>query len=76
MQEQQQNLWHLFTYDSCYGTFRGEVEAKDEDTLVVNSKEIKILRYNDPEELPWKRLKLIVIESTGLFTQRKGRKTY
>ncbi|MDB3233705.1 type I glyceraldehyde-3-phosphate dehydrogenase [Clostridioides difficile] len=67
-----ESLAHLFTYDSCYGTFRGEVEAKDEDTLVVNSKEIKILRYNDPEELPWKELGVdIVIESTGLFTQRE-----
>ncbi|HID7771403.1 TPA: type I glyceraldehyde-3-phosphate dehydrogenase, partial [Clostridioides difficile] len=32
----------------------------------------KILRYNDPEELPWKELGVdIVIESTGLFTQRE-----
>ncbi len=62
---------HLFTYDSSYGTFRGDVDVKDEDTLVVNSKEIKILRHNDPEEIPWKDLGVdIVIESTGIFTDK------
>ncbi|GAA0236082.1 type I glyceraldehyde-3-phosphate dehydrogenase [Metaclostridioides mangenotii] len=66
-----ETLAHLFTYDSSYGTFRGDVDVKDEDTLVVNSKEIKILRHNDPEEIPWKDLGVdIVIESTGIFTDK------
>lgn len=65
-------LAHLFTYDSCYGTFNGNVEVKDNDTIKVNSNEIKILRFNDPEEIPWKELGVdVVIESTGLFTQRE-----
>lgn len=59
---------YLFIYDLCYGIFRGEVEVKDEDILVVNFKEIKILRYNDLEELFWKELGVdIVIELIGLF---------
>lgn len=67
-----ETLAHLFTYDSCYGRFRGTVEVKDEDTILVNSREIKILRYNDPAEIPWKELGVdIVIESTGIFTQRE-----
>lgn len=66
-----ETLAHLFTYDSCYGTFKGNVEVKDEDTIVINSNEIKILRFNDPEELPWEELGVdIVIESTGIFTKR------
>ena len=65
-------LAHLFTYDSCYGIFKGDVEVVDEDTIKVNSKEIKILRHNDPEEIPWKELGVeVVIESTGLFTQKE-----
>ncbi len=65
-------LVHLFTYDSCYGIFEGTVEVKDEDTIKVNSNEIKILRYNDPEDIPWESMGVdIVIESTGLFTQKE-----
>ena len=67
-----ETLAHLFTYDSCYGTFKGEVEVKDENTLVICSKEIKIVRHNDPSEIPWRELGVdVVIESTGLFTQRE-----
>lgn len=67
-----ETLAHLFTYDSCYGTFKGEVEAKDDETLLINSKEIKILRNNDPKDIPWKELGVdIVVESTGIFTKRE-----
>lgn len=67
-----ETLAHLFTYDSCYGIFKGEVEVKDEDTLVIDSKEIKIVRHNDPSQIPWGELGVdVVIESTGLFTQRE-----
>lgn len=67
-----ETLAHLFTYDSCYGTFKGNVEVKDDDTLVVNSKEIKIVRHNDPANIPWRELGVdLVIESTGLFTQKE-----
>ena len=63
-------LAHLLKYDSCYGKFDGEVEAKD-DVLVVNGKEIKVLAERDPANLPWKDLGVdIVLESTGLFTAR------
>ncbi|MGL6105324.1 type I glyceraldehyde-3-phosphate dehydrogenase [Romboutsia sp.] len=67
-----ETLAHLFTYDSCYGTYKGEVEVKDEDTLVINSKEVKIVRHNDPAQIPWGELGVdVVIESTGLFTQKE-----
>lgn len=67
-----ETLAHLFTYDSCYGTFKGEVEAKDDETLLINSREIKILRNNDPKDIPWKELGVdIVVESTGIFTKRE-----
>ena len=67
-----ETMAHLFTYDSCYGTFRGDVEVKDKNILNINSKDIKILSFNSPEEIPWKELGVdIVIESTGIFTKRE-----
>lgn len=63
-------LAHLLKYDSCFGSFDGEVEAR-EDAILVNGKEIKVLAVRDPKELPWKDMGVeIVLESTGLFTKK------
>lgn len=63
-------LAHLLKYDSCFGHFDGTVEVKD-DAIVVNGKEIKILAFRDPAELPWKDLGVeLVLESTGFFTKK------
>ena len=63
-------LAHLLKYDSCFGKYQAEVEAKD-DAIVINGKEVKILAVRNPEELPWKELGVeVVIESTGLFTKK------
>ncbi len=63
-------LAHLFKYDSVHGIFPGNVEAKD-DQLIINGKSIRILALKNPEELPWKKEKVdLVLESTGLFTDR------
>lgn len=63
-------LAHLFKYDSVHGTFPGKVEAKD-GQLFINGKGIKIFAMRNPEELPWKKEKVdLVLESTGLFTDR------
>lgn len=65
-------LAHLFKYDSCYGIFNGTVKIKDEDTIFINDNEIKILRYDNPGEIPWKDYGVdIVIESTGKFVKRE-----
>jgi glyceraldehyde 3-phosphate dehydrogenase len=63
-------LAHLLKYDSCFGRFDGEVEAK-EDAIIVNGREIKITAVRNPAELPWKELGVeVVLESTGLFTKK------
>ena len=68
-----ETLAHLFTYDSCYGIYKGEVEVKDEETMLIDSKEVKILRYSDPAEIPWAKLGVdIVIESTGKFRDKEN----
>ena len=65
-------LAHLFKYDSCYGIYKNDVVVKDEDTIVVNNNEIKILRYDSPSEIPWKEIGVeLVIESTGKFVKRE-----
>ena len=70
-------LAHLFKYDSCYGIFKEDVYVNNEDTIVVNNNEIKIFRYNNPEEIPWGEIGVdIVIESTGRFTKREDAKKH
>jgi len=63
-------LAHLLKYDSVHGRYRGTVEAKG-DALVVDGDTIRVLAQKDPAQLPWKDLGVdIVLESTGLFTDR------
>jgi len=70
------NLAYLLKYDSIQGRFHGTVDSKksapdkaEDDVLIVNGKEIKVVSAKTPAELPWKALGVdIVIESTGLFT--------
>src|ERR1035441_666015 len=63
---------HLLKYDSTYGPFPGEVEATDKG-LMVNGQEIRVLAERDPAALPWGDLGAdVVIESTGLFTDREN----
>jgi glyceraldehyde 3-phosphate dehydrogenase len=62
---------HLFKYDSNYGKFNGTVEAGDGE-LIIDGKKIKGFRETDPGKIPWKDLGVaIVVESTGLFTNKK-----
>ncbi len=63
---------HLLKYDSTYGPFPGEVAATDAG-IVVNGHEIRVLAERDPANLPWSELGAdVVIESTGLFTDREN----
>jgi glyceraldehyde-3-phosphate dehydrogenase type I len=65
-------LAHLFKYDSIFGILKREVRAT-ENSIVVDGKEIKVLREKDPAKLPWKELEVdYVLESTGVFRDRDG----
>jgi glyceraldehyde 3-phosphate dehydrogenase len=67
---------HLFKYDSNYGAFPGQVEAKA-DALIIDGHEVKVLAEKDPARLPWAALGVqIVIESTGLFTEAEKAKAH
>ena len=59
---------HLFKHDSTYGAYPGEVSHTD-DGIVIDGREIKVLQFKDPAQLPWGDLGVdIVVESTGIFT--------
>jgi glyceraldehyde 3-phosphate dehydrogenase len=64
-------LAHLFKYDSVHGRFPGTVEVDGSD-LIINGDRLRVLSQKDPAQLPWADLGVeIVIESTGLFTDRE-----
>lgn len=65
-----ETLAHLIKYDTVHGPFNGDVSVLEND-LIVNGKRVKLLSNRNPEELPWKELKIdIVIEATGKFNSR------
>jgi glyceraldehyde 3-phosphate dehydrogenase len=64
-------LAHLLKYDSVLGTYDGQV-GTSANGITVDGDELKVLAERDPANLPWKELGAeIVIESTGLFTERE-----
>ena len=73
------NLAYLLKYDTIQGKFEGNVSSKksspdkaEDDVLVVDGKEIKVVSAKSPAELPWKEIGVdFVIESTGLFTDEE-----
>jgi glyceraldehyde 3-phosphate dehydrogenase len=76
------NLAYLLKFDSIQGKFGGTVGSKksaadkvEDDVLLVDGKEIKVVSAKTPAELPWKALGVdVVIESTGLFTEAEKAK--
>jgi glyceraldehyde 3-phosphate dehydrogenase len=65
-------LAYLIKYDSVYGRYNKKVKA-GKDFISIGNKKIKIFSEKEPSNLPWKKLKIdLVIESTGLFTDRKN----
>ena len=76
------NLAYLLKYDSTQGRFHGTVDSKksapdkaENDVLIVNGHDIKVVSAKTPAELPWAALGVqIVIESTGLFTDAEKAK--
>jgi glyceraldehyde 3-phosphate dehydrogenase len=76
------NLAYLLKYDSTQGPFKGQVGSRksapdkpEDDILVVDGKDIKVVSAKTPAELPWKDLGVqIVVESTGLFTEAEKAK--
>src|ERR1039457_2163135 len=70
------NLAYLLKYDSIQGRFKGTVGSKksapdkpDDDVLIVNGKDIKVVSAKTPAEVPWKAVGVHRRnETTRLFT--------
>jgi glyceraldehyde 3-phosphate dehydrogenase len=63
-------LAHLLKYDSAYGPYPGSVEHGDE-SITVDGRPVRVFAERDPANLPWGDVGAeVVIESTGLFTDR------
>jgi len=66
----------LFRYDSTYGRYPGTVDHTA-DSLIVDGREIRVLKEKDPASLPWRDLGVdIVVESTGIFTDAEKAKAH
>ena len=64
-------LAHLFKYDSAHGLYPGKVKHTDTH-LIIDGKEILASAIRNPQELPWKELKVdIVLECTGVFRTKQ-----
>lgn len=64
-------LAYLIKYDSIHGRFDGEV-AVDKGNLIINGRTIRVTSKKNPEEIEWRAVDVdYVIESTGLFTNKK-----
>src|SRR3989442_3424621 len=65
-------MGHLLKYDSVLGQLGEDVEVGD-GVIRAGKSELKVLSERDPAALPWGDLDVdLVIESTGLFTDREN----
>ena len=65
-------LAHMLRYDSSHGVLDAKIEHS-EGEISVDGKSFRVLAEREPENLPWKDMGVdVVVESTGLFTDREG----
>jgi len=63
-------LAHLFKWDSVHGKYPGTVEVQN-GHLVIDGDTIEVFSERNPSDLPWAKLNVdVVVESTGVFTDR------
>ena len=63
---------HLLKHDSVLGRLEQDIDVGD-GTITVGGDEIRMFSEREPGHLPWRDLDVdIVVESTGLFTDREG----
>jgi glyceraldehyde 3-phosphate dehydrogenase (phosphorylating) len=64
------SLAHLLKYDSVLGNLDADIKSSDK-TITVNGDEFQVFTERDPGKIDWASVGAeIVIESTGLFTNR------
>lgn len=64
-------LAHLLKYDSVHGVLRNNEIGYEDNSILFDSKKIKIYAQKDPVNLLWGELGVdVVLESTGLFRSK------
>ena len=64
-------LAHLLKYDSCQKKYDHDIIA-DDDSIIVDGKEVKIYKEPDASNLPWGALDVdVVLECTGFYTKKE-----
>ena len=67
---------HLFKYDTVHGKFSGKITVKN-NSFDIGLGTIKVFAEKNPIDLPWKKLNIdVVLECTGLFSNRKMSKKH
>ena len=65
-------LAHLLKYDTAQKRYEGHTVEATQDSIIVDNKEIRIYKEQDPANLPWKELNVdVVLECTGFFTSKE-----
>src|SRR5215207_10049636 len=65
-------LAHVLKYDSSHGVLDAEIDSSD-GSISVDGNSFDVLSERDPTALPWGDRDVdVVVESTGLFTDREG----
>ena len=65
-------LAHLLKYDSVQKRYEGHTIESTDNSIIVDNKEIKIYKQEDPSTLPWKELDVdVVMECTGFFCSKE-----
>lgn len=65
-------LAYMLKYDSVHGAFKGTVEVKDSQTLVVNGNPIRVSAERNPSDLKWDAIGAdYVLECTGIFKSKE-----
>jgi glyceraldehyde 3-phosphate dehydrogenase len=65
------SLAYLLKYDSVYGKLDNEVKVEGSG-ISVDGRRLEITQLKDPGEIPWRKFGVdVVIESTGLFTDKE-----
>ncbi|MEM4271263.1 MAG: type I glyceraldehyde-3-phosphate dehydrogenase [Candidatus Pacearchaeota archaeon] len=65
------SLAYLLKYDSVHGKRKDKIYF-NEKYLIINGYKVLFLNEKNPENLPWKDLKIdLVVECSGLFTKRE-----
>ena len=63
-------LAYLLEFDSVHGRFPGTISV-EENSLVVNGKQIRVTSEKNPENLKWDQVNAtIVIDCTGVFKEK------